>query len=232
MVLGVNVEEKSTGELQLSAGYSSLEKFILAFSIAQRNFMGKGQELNAGVNYSRYSRSVQLGFVEPYLFDKQILLGGDIYRRDYNSFNFVGNQRNTTYSQTSTGGGLRLGFPITEYITLGTRYSLVLDNITLDKSTFFTDPDLVPDPDGTGPLTGSDGPLPLACDPNKAGQYLCDELGKRITSAIGYSAVYNNTNGIRPTRGQSIVLSQDFAGLGGDVRYVRSASDGHQVLVA
>ena len=56
VVLGVNVEEKSTGELQLSAGYSSLEKFILAFSIAQRNFMGKGQELNAGVNWSRYSK--------------------------------------------------------------------------------------------------------------------------------------------------------------------------------
>ena len=81
VVLGVNVEEKSTGELQLSAGYSSLEKFILAFSIAQRNFMGKGQELNAGLNWSRYSRAVQLGFVEPYLFDKQILLGGDIFRK-------------------------------------------------------------------------------------------------------------------------------------------------------
>ena len=98
---------------------------------------------------------------------------------------------------------MRLGFPITEYITLGTRYSLVLDNITLDKSTFFTIP-TVADPDGTGPLTGSDGPLPLACDPNKAGQYLCDELGKRLTSAVGYSAVYNNTNGIRPTRGQRL----------------------------
>ena len=56
--------------------------------------MGKGQELNAGVNYSRYSKSIQLGFTEPYLFDKNILLGGDIYRRDYNSFNFVGNERN------------------------------------------------------------------------------------------------------------------------------------------
>ncbi|NUT01223.1 MAG: outer membrane protein assembly factor BamA, partial [Sphingomonas sp.] len=222
VVLGINVEEKSTGELQLSAGYSSLEKFILAFSIAQRNFMGKGQELNAGINWSRYSKSVQLGFVEPYLFDRQILFGGDVFRRDYNSFNFVGNERNTTYSQTSTGTAFRLGFPITEYITLGTRYSLVLDKITLDKNTFFTDPDLVGDPDGDGPLTGSDGPLPLACDPTKAGQYLCDELGKRLTSSIGYSVVYNDTNGIRPTRGQSLVLSQDFAGLGGDVRYIRT----------
>jgi outer membrane protein insertion porin family len=226
VVLGVNVEEKSTGELQLSAGYSSLEKFILAFSIAQRNFMGKGQELNAGINWSRYSKGVQLGFVEPYLFDKQILLGGDIFRRDYNSFNYVGGERNTTYSQTSTGTAFRLGFPITEYVTLGTRYSLVLDKITLDESVFFTDPDLVGDPDGSGPLTGSNGPLPAECDPNKAGQYLCNELGKRLTSAIGYSVVYNDTNGIRPTRGQSVVLSQDFAGLGGDVRYVRSRVSG------
>lgn len=226
VVLGVNVEEKSTGELQLSAGYSSLEKFILAFSIAQRNFRGMGQELNAGVNWSRYSKSIQLGFVEPYFLDKQILLGGDIFRRDYNSFNYVGNSRNTTYSQTSTGGALRLGFPITEYITLGTRYSLINDKITLDEDTFFTDPDLVLDPDGDGPLTGSNGPQPPACDPDKAGQYLCDELGTRLTSAIGYSLVYNDTNGIRPTRGQSVVLSQDFAGLGGDVKYIRTRLTG------
>lgn len=226
VVLGINVEEKSTGELQLSAGYSSLEKFILAFSIAQRNFMGKGQELNAGVNWSAYSKSIQLGFVEPYFLDKNILLGGDVFRRDYNSFNYVGNDRNTTYSQTSTGTSLRLGFPMTEYITLGTRYSLVNDKITLDEDTFFTDPDLVLDPDGDGPLTGSNGPLPPQCDPRKAGQYLCDELGTRLTSAIGYSLVYNDTNGIRPTRGQSIVLSQDFAGLGGDVKYIRSRISG------
>ncbi len=101
VILGVDVEEKSTGELQLSAGYSSLEKFIVSATIAQRNFMGKGQEVNAGVNWSRYSRSAQLGFVEPYLFDKNILLGGDIYRRDYNSFNSVrAASRETTYSQT------------------------------------------------------------------------------------------------------------------------------------
>jgi len=227
VVLGVNVEEKSTGQLELSAGYSSLEKFILAFSIAQRNFMGKGQELNAGVNYSRYSRSIQLGFVEPYLFDRQILLGGDIFRRDYNSFNYVGGERNTTYSQTSTGTAFRLGFPVTEYVTLGTRYSLVLDKITLDKDTFFSDPDLIPDPDGpNGPLEGSNGPRGLECNPRRAGQYLCDELGSRVTSSIGYSVVFNNTNGIRPTRGQAVILSQDFAGLGGEVRYVRQRING------
>jgi outer membrane protein insertion porin family len=212
IVLGVDVEEKSTGELQLSGGYSSLERFVLQLSVAQRNFMGKGQELNASVNYSRYSRAVQLGFVEPYLFDKQILLGGEIYRRDYNSFNYIGNQRNTTYSQLSTGAGARLGFPVTEFVTFGARYSFVVDKITLNKNTFYTDPD-------------GAGPLGLECDPVKAGRYLCDEIGSRVTSLVGYSLVHDDTNGIHPTRGQQLLLSQDFAGLGGDVKYIRTRAD-------
>jgi outer membrane protein insertion porin family len=59
----------------------------------------------------------------------------------------------------------------------------------------------------------------------KAGQYLCDEVGTRITSLIGYSTVYDNTDGIHPTRGQRLVFSQDVAGLGGDVKYARVRGD-------
>ena len=213
VVLGVDVEDKSTGELQLSGGYSSLEKFIVQLSIAERNFMGKGQELNAGISYSRYSKSVSLGFVEPYLFDKQIMFGGEVFRRDYNSFNYIGNSRNTTYSQVSTGLGLRTGFPVTEYLSFGTRYSLQSDKVTLDKSTFYLDPD------------GS-GPRGLECSPLRAGRYLCDEIGRRLTSLVGYSVVFNNTNAIHPSKGQTWSFSQDFAGLGGDVRYIRSRVNG------
>jgi outer membrane protein insertion porin family len=212
VVLGVDVEEKASGELQLSAGYSSLEKLIISASIAERNFMGKGQTANAGINWSRYSRSAQLGFADPYLFDKAILLGGDIFRRDYNSFNNVNGDRETTYSQTSTGSGIRLGFPVSEFLSFGTRYGLVADKITLSKSNFYTDFD------GTGPRG-------LECDPAKAGTYLCDELGRRLTSSLSYSLIFDNTNGIRATRGQRILLSQDFAGLGGDVRYLRTRLD-------
>jgi outer membrane protein insertion porin family len=213
VILGVDVEEKSTGELQLSAGYSSLEKFIIAASIAQRNFMGKGQEISAGVNWSRYTRSVNLGFTEPYLFDKNVLLGGEIYRRDYNSFNNVGGKRNNTYSQNSTGAGLRLGFPVNEFVSFGTRYSIVNDKISLDKDVFFTD------------LDGADGPLGPECDILKAGRYLCDQLGSNLSSVVGYSLIFDNRNGIRATRGQRIVLSQDFAGLGGDSKYIRTRLD-------
>ena len=223
VILNVDVEEKSTGQLELSAGYSSLERFILSTSVSQNNFMGKGQRLQTGISYSKYSKSISAGFSEPFLFDKSILLGGEVYYRTYNSFNFDSDgDRNQTYGQNAVGGAIRLGFPVTEYVTFGTRYSLVRDNITLDEDTFFTDPDEVPDPDGSGPLTGSDGPLPPECDPRLAGRYLCQELGKRLTSAVGYTVAYDTTNSIRPTRGHRIILGQDFAGLGGDVKYLRT----------
>tara|TARA_R110000782_G_scaffold78276_4_gene155091 strand:+ start:31292 stop:33907 length:2616 start_codon:yes stop_codon:yes gene_type:complete len=202
IVLETNVEEKSTGELSLSAGFSSLERFIFSASITQRNFRGKGQELRTSVNYSNYSKSVEVGFTEPYLFDKNIALGGDIYRRDLNSFNYLQNgDRNTTYEQTTTGFQIRAGVPLTEYTSMALRYSLNYDDVGLDNQ-YFTNG---------------------ACDPLLAGRYLCEAIGKRTTSSIGYSFIYDTRdNRIRPTRGNNLVLSQDFAGLGGSVKYVRS----------
>jgi outer membrane protein insertion porin family len=202
VVLGVNVEEKPSGQLSLSGGYSSLEKFVVQLAVSQTNFMGKGQEVDASVNWSAYSKSIQAGFVDPYFLDKPILFGGNLFRQDYRSFNYIGSDRNTTFSQVSTGGNLRLGFPITEYWSFGGRYTLKNDKVTLDKTTFYTNG---------------------VCDPIKAGRYLCDELGTRLTSAVGISTVYDDTDGIHPTRGQRLSVSEDFAGLGGDVRYVRSS---------
>lgn len=210
VVLGVDLEEKATGQIQLSAGFSSLERFLVNASIRQSNFMGKGQELRAAVNYSSYSKSVELGFTEPYLFDRNVALGFDLYRRDYSSFNFINNNRNTTYKQVTTGGQIRTGVPLNEYLSAAFRYGLNQDDVSLDQASFFTDPD------GTGPL-------PAVCDPLLAGRYLCDSLGSRITSTIGYSLAYSDVNnGLRPSRGQRITFAQDFAGLGGSVRYLRT----------
>ena len=221
IILETNVQEKSTGELSLSAGYSSLERFIVSASVTQRNFRGKGQELRTSVNYSAYSRSVELGFTEPYFMDKNIALGGDIYRRDLNSFRFLGNSindRSTTYKQQTTGFQLRAGVPITEYISLALRYSLNFDDVTLAKDVYYTDRN------NDGILGNSPNDT---CDSLRAGRYLCDAIGKRTTSSLGYSLIYDaRDNRIRPTRGQQLVLSQDVAGLGGSVKYVRTRLNG------
>jgi len=208
IVLAANVEERATGQLQVSAGFSSLESFILNLSIQQRNFLGRGLELRAGINYSSFSNSIELGFTEPYLFDRNIALGFDVFRRDLNSFNFIGNERNTTFSQVTTGFQVRTGVPLTEFWTLAMRYGLSNDDVSLDENSFF--------------INGQ-------CSPLLAGRFLCDAIGQRIVSTIGYSLVFNNLdNNIRPTGGRRIIFSQDFAGLGGEVTYLRSRIDADQ----
>lgn len=214
VVLEANVQEKSTGQLQISAGYSSLEKFIVNLSIEQNNFRGKGQTVRASADWSAYSKSVSTGFTEPYLFDKNIALGFDIFRRDYRSFDFTqDNNRNTTYNQTTTGFQVRLGIPLTEYWQLATRYGLSQDKVSLDKSTYYS--------------TFNDQGIDTGvshCDPVLAGRYLCDAVGDRTTSSVGYSIVYDNLNNrITPSAGNRFVFSQDFAGLGGSVKYVRTS---------
>ncbi len=207
IILEANVEEKPTGQLQLSAGFSSLESFILQASIQQNNFRGRGQTVGASANYSRYSKSAELSFTEPYLFDKNVSAGADIYRRDYNSFNFVNSNRNTLYKQTTTGFQGRVGVPLTEFVTAVARYTLNYDDVTLDQNQFFT--------------LSSAGVF--ACDPFIAGRYLCDALGQRTSSILGLSLIYDTLdNRAHPRSGQTAVLSGDFAGLGGSVKYARA----------
>ncbi len=207
IILEANVEERPTGELQFSAGFSSIEQFILAGSIRQRNFRGRGQTIGLSVNYSQFSRSAQVSFSDPYIFDRNISGGIDIYRRDFNSFNFTNRDRNTTFKQSTTGFSMRAGVPLTEYMSLIGSYTLNYEDVTLDENLFFSDLD----GDGT-----------RECDPLLAGRFLCDAIGTRLSSIVGLSLNYNSLNSrIRPSRGKTVSLSSEFAGLGGDVRYVR-----------
>jgi outer membrane protein insertion porin family len=208
IILEANVEEKPTGELQLSAGFSSLESFIFQASIRQRNFRGRGQTVGLSGSYSRYSKSVEASFTEPYVFDKNVSLGVNVYRRDLNSFNYNRNDRDTTYKQATTGFQVRAGVPLTEFLTAVASYTLNYDDVSLAEGQFFSDR---LNPGGN-----------RVCDPLLAGRYLCDAIGKRLSSIVGMSLIYDTLdNRVRPTRGITASVNVDFAGLGGDVKYVR-----------
>ena len=208
IILEANVQEKSTGSLEISAGFSSLESFILSASVSQRNFRGRAQELRLSGNISRYSKSLEAGFTEPYLFGRNLALGVDIFRRDYNSYtpsSSLSNTFNQTYGQTTTGFQVRTGFAITEFWAASVRYGLSFENVSL--GTQFLKPD------------GS-------CNPDLAGRYLCEALGNYKTSSVGYSLIYNSVNNpVRPSRGQRFVFSQDLAGVGIGVKYVRTKAN-------
>lgn len=206
IILEANIQEQPTGELQLSAGFSSIESFILSASIRQRNFRGRGQTIGAGINYSRFSRSFNVSFTEPYLFDRNISTGIDIYRRDFNNFGFNNNNRVNSYEQSTTGFSVRVGVPLSEFMSLVGSYTFNIDDVTLGNR-FFRDIN------GDGTQT---------CDPIQAGRFLCDAIGKRTSSILGATLSFNNLNSrFRPTRGESVSLSAEVAGLGGSVKYAR-----------
>ncbi|MEQ1497863.1 MAG: outer membrane protein assembly factor BamA [Novosphingobium sp.] len=206
IVLEANVEEKPTGQLQLSAGYSSLEGLIFQGSIEQRNFRGRGQTIGLDLGYSQYSKQANISFTEPYLFDRNISLGVNIYRRDLNSFNYYNANRNTIFRQSTTGLQVRVGIPVTEYVYAVGSYTLNYDDVSVDQSQYYS--------------TRVNGAL--QCDPLLAGRYLCDAIGKRTSSILGMTLMYDTLdNRVRPTRGRTLSVSTEFAGLGGSVKYTR-----------
>ncbi len=207
IVLEANVEEKPTGQLQLSAGYSSLEKLIFQGSIEQRNFRGRGQTIGLNLAYSQYSKQVDVSFTEPYLFDRNVSAAVNVYRRDTNSFNYLNSNRNTIYKNTTTGFQVRAGVPLTEYVSFVGSYTLNFDDVTVDPSLYYT--------------TRQNPPL-LECDPLIAGRYLCDAIGKRTSSILGMTLIYDTLdNRMRPSRGRPLSFSTEFAWLGGSVKYAR-----------
>lgn len=52
-------------------------------------------------------------------------------------------------------------------------------------------------------------------------------LGTTLTSSVGYTLLYNTLDNLQnPNEGAYINFSQDFAGLGGDVQFIRTSIDG------
>lgn len=108
------------------------------------------------------------------------------------------NQSRFSSFQTTTNGiTLRLGLPIAERAVIALRYSLRRDLVDIGR-----------------------------IDPNQISRFIRDSLGDNITSLVGYSLIYDSLNHpLRPTNGQRAVFSQEFAGLGGDIFYLRNRLD-------
>ncbi|AMV72679.1 outer membrane protein assembly factor BamA [Desulfuromonas carbonis] len=105
MDIDISVKEKPTGTFSLGFGYSSVDKFIGQGSITQANFLGRGLKLNLSGSIGGTSTTYQLGLLDPYFLDRNLSLGGDLYKTD---------REWTDFSKKATGGDIKLGFPLTD----------------------------------------------------------------------------------------------------------------------
>ncbi|MBL8781972.1 MAG: outer membrane protein assembly factor BamA [Alphaproteobacteria bacterium] len=122
-VLNVEVEEQSTGEFSVSAGFSSADNIVGAVSLTEKNLLGRGQFLRLQVSVSSIRQQVDLRFTEPYFLDRNMSAGFDIYNT-----HAVYDEQN--YEADIRGIGLRLGFPVSEFGRVGLRYTLRQDDVT------------------------------------------------------------------------------------------------------
>ncbi len=115
-VLEVDVEEKSTGEFSIGAGYGTDDGAFGQAGIRERNLLGKGQDLRLGFTLGSSSQQIDLSFTEPYFLDRDVSAGFDLYRREED------NQDESSYDEKQTGIGLRSGFRYSEALSQSVRY--------------------------------------------------------------------------------------------------------------
>jgi outer membrane protein insertion porin family len=235
VILVVDLEEKSTGDFSVSGGYSTSDGALAEVSISERNFLGRGMFAKASVQYGQYARGASLSFVEPYLFDYRVAGGLDIFYREQLANSYV------SYNTKTMGFSPRLGFGLREDLSLQLRYSLYQTSVSLppalDNCNNILGPNFYPtpayisqvlggvDPTGNTALNG----VPGCLGDGESSLPVRKELasGSTLTSLVGYTLNFNTLdNNKNPTDGLLIDFRQDFAGVGGDVTYLKSAVDG------
>lgn len=123
LALDVEVVEQSTGELSFGAGYSTAEGVIGDVSITERNLMGNGQFLRLQLSGSLERLQVNLSFTEPRFLDRNLAAGFDVFHKEIDQTSQSG------FRSRTTGGGVRLGFPLSEEMWMQTNYRLSRDEI-------------------------------------------------------------------------------------------------------
>jgi outer membrane protein insertion porin family len=119
--LVVDVSEAKTGYFSFGGGYSSIDEFIGFVELRQRNFdyqnwetfTGAGQDLTLKASLGTLTSRYQLSFTNPWIFDKPLSFGFDIYKKGHDKDDDVG----YAYSEDITGGALRLGKEFSDEIS-------------------------------------------------------------------------------------------------------------------
>ena len=135
-VVDINLQEKSTGELSIGAGFSSSDGPLADLRIRERNLLGKGQDLLLSTTIAGEKSEFNLAFTEPYFLGRDILAGGDVFHitRDL--------QDESSFDQKRSGGGLRMGYPLSDNWRQTLRYKIERNEITdvsSDASRFVID---------------------------------------------------------------------------------------------
>lgn len=193
--ININVEEKSTSSIGFDLGYNTAGGLFGGVNFLERNLVGTGKILNAGVQVGKRSNSVYAGLTDPYFLDKNLSLGINVFRNHVGHGASFLSQGDQTYTLNTLGAKTTLGYEIKKDLSHEIEYTIKQDHL---KS------------------------------PTKSNSiFLDDQLGKFVTSSIGQTFTYDKLDSrIVPKNGYILTAFQEFAGLGGNNKYLKHELDG------
>lgn len=191
--IDVDVQEKSTASIGLDVGYNTASGPFSRISYEDRNVLGTGKDFNASVMLAKRSETYSVGLTEPHFLDKNLSLGGSVF-----------------YTHTGSDGAHKHTF-------WGENSSYTLDTKGAKITTGY---DLIDDLSHNVSYTIKHDNLSVS--KNQPSLFIQEQVGKFTTSAIGHSLILDKTdNPAMPKNGFSIVGTQEYAGVGGDNRYLK-----------
>jgi outer membrane protein insertion porin family len=189
----LKLEEQNRNQLTFGAGVSQFDGFFGQLSFQTSNFLGRGETFSVTAQQGNRAKNYQAAFTEPFLFDRPMTAGIDIYARE---IRYEGQ-----FTQASVGGNLVFGFQVMPYARMFVNYSYEQVKVK-ELNPLYKDP------------------LVLAGNPFLFDSLLIGQGGKRTISKIGPSFVYNTVDHpIFPTSGSRYTMSMDLAGIGGNTNF-------------
>ena len=121
IVVNIEVTEKPTGLFSIGGGYSSQDGALGTLDLSQNNFLGRGWQVFLRLRGGASTQQGTVGFTEPWLFDRPLAAGFDLYnnRRIFND-----------YTVNALGGDVRMGHPLGDYARWNLIYRLEQDDVT------------------------------------------------------------------------------------------------------
>ena len=222
----VKLEEQNRNQLTFGAGVSQFEGFFGQLAFQTANFMGRGESLTVSMTAGSRSQNYQLAFTEPFLFDRNITGGFDVYKR---SLQYVG-----YYTQKSTGGNLVFGFPVADFSRMFINYAYETVKMA-DLNEALIDNSCVYRPGGCSiisSLSDLSELTPTQVEVLRRNPFIYDSLllgqgGNRTISKVMPSFVHNTVdNPIFPNSGKRLTASIDLAVLGGNTQFYKPRVEG------
>lgn len=126
--VNIAVQEKSTSSIGFDLGYNTASGLFGRLSFIERNLIGTGKLLSAGVQMGKKNTSYYAGITEPHFLDKDLSLGLNVFN-NYSGRGGGWSEAEQNYTIKTIGATTSLGYDIYEDLSHEIDYTIKQDDL-------------------------------------------------------------------------------------------------------